>query len=73
MTAEEFAELLRIAKLSPEDKEIATQKICWRMDFIDIGANFNMDRSTVSRRMSRVIIPELERMLAKGHTMIAGA
>ena len=61
-TAEEFAGLLRIAKLSPEDKEIATQCIVWRMELIDVGAAHNMDRSTVSRRLVRVILPELERM-----------
>lgn len=61
-TAEEFAGLLRIAKLSPEDKEIATQCIVWRMELIDVGAAHNMDRSTVSRRLDRVILPELERM-----------
>lgn len=61
-TAEEFAGLLRIAKLSPEDKEIATQCIVWRMELIDVGAAHNMDRSTVSRRLDRVILPEIERM-----------
>ena len=61
-TAEEFAGLLRIAKLSPEDKEIATQCIVWRMELIDVGAAHNMDRSTMSRRLVRVILPELERM-----------
>lgn len=61
-TAEEFAGLLRIAKLSPEDKEIATQCIVWHMELIDVGAAHNMDRSTVSRRLDRVILPELERM-----------
>lgn len=65
LTADEFAALLRIAKLSPEDKEIATQCIVWRMPLIDIGANVNMDRTTVSRRLQRVIIPELDRMLAR--------
>lgn len=61
-TAEEFAGLLHIAKLSPEDKEMATQCIVWRMELIDVGAAHNMDRSTVSRRLDRVILPELERM-----------
>ena len=64
-TAEEFAELLRIAKLGPEDKEIATQCIVWHMDMIDVGIAHNMDRSTVSRRLDRVILPELERMMIK--------
>ena len=61
-TAEEFAGLLRIAKLSTEDKGIATQCIVWHMELIDVGAAHNMDRSTVSRRLDRVILPELERM-----------
>lgn len=64
-TSEEFGELLRIAKLSPEDKEIATQCIVWRMELIDVGIAHNMDRSTVSRRLDRVIIPELARMTAR--------
>lgn len=73
-TAEEFAGLLRIAKLSGEDKEIATQRIVWHMDMIDVGAARNMSRSTVSRRMSRLILPELERMTRKfDRTKAAGA
>ena len=69
-TSEEFAGLLSIAKLSPEDKEIATQCIVWRMDLIDVGEAHNMDRSTVSRRLDRHILPELERMMVR--TKIAG-
>ncbi len=70
-TAEEFAGLLRIAKLSDEDKEIATQCIAWRMALIDVGIAHNMDRSTVSRRLDNVILPELKRMMTR--TKIAGA
>lgn len=70
LTADEFAALLRIAKLSAEDKQIATQVIVWRMPLIDIGVEVHMDRSTVSRRLQRVIVPELERML--GRLTIAG-
>lgn len=62
LTADEFAALLRIAKLSAEDKTIATQAIVWRMPLIEIGVESHMDRSTVSRRLQRVIVPELERM-----------
>lgn len=64
-TSEEFCTLLHLAKLSDEDKEIATQCIVWRMDLIDVGIAHNMDRSTVSRRLDRVIIPELARMTAR--------
>lgn len=35
------------------------------MEYIDIAVQFYMDRTTVSRRLQRVIIPELERMLAR--------
>ena len=65
LTADEFAALLRIAKLSADDKAIATQAIVWRMPLIDIGAEVYMDRSTVSRRLQKVIVPELERMMKR--------
>ena len=65
LTAEEFCGLLRASKLSDEDKEIATQCVVWRMQLIDVGAAHNMDRSTVSRRLDRVILPELTRMQAR--------
>lgn len=64
-TAEEFTGLLRIAKLSDEDREIAAQCVVWRMNMIDIGAAHCMDRSTVSRRLERIILPELMRMTAR--------
>ena len=65
MTSEEFSELLAQCKLSSEDKEIATQRIVWRMQFIDIAACVHMDRRTVSRRLESVILQELDRMLNK--------
>jgi len=40
------------------------------MNYIDTGAIVHMDRRTVSRRMEKVILPELERML---HKLKAGA
>lgn len=76
-TAEELAGLLRMCKLSAEDKRIAVQCIVWRMDLIDVGAAHHMSRSTVSRRMSARILPELERMAGRidtaGRMMTAGA
>lgn len=73
-TAEEFAGLLRLCKLSAEDRRIAAQCIVWRMDMIDVGAAHSMSRSTVSRRMSKFILPELERMAGKlDKTKAAGA
>lgn len=65
MTAEEFAALLRNAKLDADEREIAAQCIVWRMPYIDIAAIVHMDRRTVARRMESVILPELERMMAR--------
>lgn len=64
-SAEEFAGLLRLCKLSAEDRQIASQCIVWHMDMIDVGAAHHMSRSTVSRRMCRLILPELERMAGR--------
>ena len=71
-SAEELAGLLRICKLSAEDRQIASQCIVWHMDMID--AAHHMSRSTVSRRMCRLILPELERMAGRAdRTKTAGA
>lgn len=73
-SAEELAGLLRICKLSAEDRQIASQCIVWHMDMIDVGAAHHMSRSTVSRRMCRLILPELERMAGRAdRTKTAGA
>jgi len=71
LSAEEFAHLLAMSKLSGEEKEIAAQCIVWHMNYIDVGVIVHMDRRTVSRRMETVILPELERMMRKN--MKAGA
>ena len=54
-----------MCKLSSEDKEIATQRIVWRMCYIDIAAAVHMDRRTVARKMDNRILPELERMIKR--------
>lgn len=65
LSAEEFAELLRIAKLSSAEKEIATQSIVWRMADADIAAMVYVDRRTVARWLDNWIVPELRRMREK--------
>lgn len=65
LTADEFAALLAQSKLSGEEREIAAQRIVWRMQYIDIGAAVHMDRRTVARRMEGVILPELKRIMDK--------
>lgn len=64
LTTEELAGLLKLSKLSPEEKEIAVQCIEWTdMTLVDIGVAHNMDRRTISRHMNEIILPELERMM----------
>lgn len=65
LSAEDFARLLAISKLSGEEKEIAAQCIVWHMNYIDVGAIVHMDRRTVSRKMQNIILPELDRMMRK--------
>lgn len=64
-SAEEFAGLLRMCKLSAEDRQIAAQCIVRCKYMIDVGAAHHISRSTVSRRMSGLILPELERMAGR--------
>jgi len=62
-----------MAKLSSEDKEIATRCIVWHMCLIDTGVIVHMDRRTVARRMEKIILPELNRMLSRMNQAEAGA
>lgn len=64
LSMDDWTELLRLAKLSPEQKELATQVVIWnKMPLADIAEIHGVDRRTVARWMEREIIPELERFL----------
>lgn len=64
LTTDEWTELLRLSKLSPRQKEMATQCVQWRdMAMIEIAEAHGIDRRTLARMMDREILPELERML----------
>lgn len=65
LTAEDFSALLRLAKLSALEKEIATQYIVWHMCDADVAAAADRDRRTVARWMDDIILPELRRMMRK--------
>lgn len=66
LTADEFAELLRLSKLSGEEKQVAVQCIVWHMPYVDAGeAAGGYNRHTVSTWMKERILPELRRILAK--------
>lgn len=55
------ARLILEARLSPRDVQIAASRLVWGMDYADISAAVNMDRSAVSERLRKQIVP---RMLA---------
>lgn len=65
MDAIELKALLKRSTLSREDRQIAISCLIWDMDYIDIGAAVHMDRTTVSRRMRTIIVPQLEKLLYK--------
>lgn len=54
-----LTELLARSNLSVCDRKIAVMRITRSMPYVDIAAAVNMDRSTVSWRMHKVIIPRL--------------
>lgn len=65
LDAVELHRLLKRSTLSKEDRQIAASCLIWDMDYVEIGAAVHMDRTTVSRRMRRVIAPQLERLREK--------
>jgi hypothetical protein len=63
MDAVQFRDLLHRSMLSKADKQIALSRIAFGAALPDIGATVNMDRSTVSYRLRKKILPELERVM----------
>lgn len=56
----QLKKLLKRSTLSRDDRQIAVSCLIWDMDYIEIGAAVHMDRTTVSRRMRKIIAPQLE-------------
>ena len=63
LTAPELKKLLRKSTLSDEDKKIANGVLGHDRNYIDVGIEIPMDRTTVSRHMRYIIVPELERLM----------
>lgn len=63
MDALELRDLLRRSMLSRDDKQIALSRIAFRAALADIGAAMHMDRSGVSYRLQKIILPELARIM----------
>ena len=54
------AELIALAGLSRHDETIARMRLIDGDDYADIGAAVNMDRSGVSKRLHKIIVPQIE-------------
>lgn len=54
------AEVIALAGLSRSDEAIARMRLIDGDDYADIGAAVNMDRSGVSKRLHRIIVPQIE-------------
>ena len=55
LLASDWERVLGQAMLGREDREIGRMYILERMPQIDIAEEMNMDRSTISRRMEKII------------------
>lgn len=60
MPSNQKADLIALACLSRTDETIARMRLIEGDDYVDIGAEVNMDRTGVSKRLRRTIVPRLE-------------
>ena len=66
-TEEELRRAIRLARLSPDDAQIAIGRLIWRSKWVNIGAVVNMDRTAAQRRLKNKIIPRLISILGKAN------
>ena len=62
-TAAEITEIIDKSRLSTFDRKIALCCLVWDMTYADAGAEVEMDRSTIGKRMRTVIVPKLKRLI----------
>ena len=60
MPVQKRAELIALAGLSRHDETIARMRLIDGEDYVDIGAEVNMERSGVSKRLHNIIVPQIE-------------
>lgn len=64
LTTEELVELLRLCKISPRLRKATLMAVGWPdMSLVDIAVQYDMDRTTMVRKINSIAIPEMERML----------
>lgn len=64
LTDAELKQLCKNARLSRDDTRIAILHLADRRSYADIGAKVNRDRSGVSKRLRKTIVPELKKHIA---------
>ena len=64
LTDVELKRLCKNARLSRDDTRIAILRLADRRSYADIGAKVNRDRSGVSKRLRKTIVPELKKHIA---------
>lgn len=64
LTDVELKQLCKNARLSRDDTRIAILRLADRRSYADIGAKVNRDRSCVSKRLRKTIVPELKKHIA---------
>lgn len=60
IAAQDVEQMIKAARLSSVDREIATMRLIDCCDYADIAAAVNMDRSAVSKRLRKIIIPRIK-------------
>ena len=64
LTDVELKQLCKNARLSRDDTRIAILRLADRRSYADICAKVNRDRSGVSKRLRKTIVPELKKHIA---------
>ena len=68
----ELRNAIRLARLSPDDAQIAIGRLIWRSKWANIGAVINLDRTAAYKRLKYKIIPRLLRVMEQ-QSKAAGA
>ena len=69
---EELRRAIHLARLCPDDAQIAIGRLIWRSKWANIGAVVNLDRTAAQRRLKNKIIPRIMIFLGEKN-MQAGA
>ena len=60
MSPQQKGDLIAISCLSKPDAAIAQMRLIDGMDYIEIAPYVNMDRTGVSKRLRKIIVPKIE-------------